>query len=110
MTIDPFSQEQARALVNLEQRYQVWMDCERTLHAMPYDLRRKQMAGRTYLYEIHDRSGNGKSLGPWSAENEGRFTAYHELKTATKARRETSRTALEESGSTLPSPARSDAG
>jgi len=98
MTIDPFSQEQARALVNLEQRYKVWMECEQSLQAMPYDLRRKQVAGHTYLYEIHDRSGNGKSLGPWSPENQARFAAYHDRKTATKARRDASRATLEESG------------
>jgi hypothetical protein len=98
VTIDPFSQEQARALVNLEQRYQVWMECERALFAMPYDLRRKQVAGRDYLYEVHDRGGNGKSLGRWSPENQARFVEYHELKRATKARRDTTRAALEESG------------
>jgi hypothetical protein len=98
MPVEPFSQEQARALVNLEQRYQVWMECERTLHAIPYDLRRKQVAGRDYLYEIYDRGGNGKSLGPWSPENQSRFAGYHALKTATKARRDTSHAALEESG------------
>jgi len=98
MTLDPFSQEQARALINLEQRYQAWMACERALFAMPYDLRRKQVAGRSYLYEIHDRGGNGRSLGPWSPENEARFAAYHERKPATKSRRDASRTMLEESG------------
>lgn len=97
-TVDPFSDEQARALVNLEQRYQVWMEAEQTLASLPYDLRRKEVGGRTYLYEIHDRGGNGKSLGPWSHENDTRFSTYHELKTETKARRDASREAVAETG------------
>ena len=36
----PLSDEQARNLVNLRQRYEVWIDAERELAAMPYDLRR----------------------------------------------------------------------
>jgi hypothetical protein len=98
MAVEAFSDEQARALVNLEQRYQVWMEAERTLQSMPYDLRRKLVDGRAYLYEIHDRSGNGKSLGPWSPENEARFEDYHQRKTIAKARREASRVALDEIG------------
>ena len=87
MTVEPFTDEQARALVNLEQRYQVWMEAEQILQALPYDLRRKSIAGRGYLYEIADRSGNGKSLGPWSSENEARFADYHRRKGEAKARR-----------------------
>jgi hypothetical protein len=70
MVVEPFSEEQARALVNLEQRYQVWIEAERALAALPYDLRRKEVGAKAYLYEITDRSGNGRSLGPWSAELE----------------------------------------
>ena len=98
MAVKPFSDEQARALVNLEQRYQVWMEAEQTLHALPYDLRRKLIDGRAYLYEINDRGGNGKSLGPWSPENEAKFSAYHDRKSTAKARRDASRVALDETG------------
>lgn len=98
MPFEPFSDEQARSLVNLEQRYQVWMEAEQTLQAMPYDLRRKEVAGRAYLYEIVDRSGNGKSLGPWSIENETTFADYHARKTQAKERRDASRPMLAESG------------
>lgn len=94
--IAPFSDEQARLLINLEQRYQVWMDALRSLTALPYDLRRKEIGGRSYLYEISDRSGNGTSLGPWSPENEARFSAYRAKKTAAKERRDISRAALDE--------------
>ena len=92
--VDPFSDEQTRTLVNLEQRYQVWMEAEQALHAMPYTLARKEVKGRSYLYEIIDRKGNGRSLGPWSPEHETRFDAYQEEKAAAKLRRDRSRVAL----------------
>jgi len=94
----PFTDEQARALVNLHQRYEVWMEAERVLAGLPYDLRRKEIGGRSYLYEISGRSGNGRSLGPWSPEHEARFLAYRDEKAAAKARRELSQDALGESG------------
>jgi len=94
--VQAFTDEQARVLVNLEQHYQVWIESERILAALPYDLRRKEVSGRSYLYEIHDRGGNGKSLGPWSDDNEGRFTAYHERKASAQARREASAPVLAE--------------
>ncbi len=94
----PFTDEQARALVNLNQRYEVWMEAERILADLPYDLRRKEVGGRSYLYEIADRSGNGTSLGPWSPEHEARFLAYRDEKAAAKTRRDLSQDALEESG------------
>lgn len=98
MTLTPFSDEQARALINLEQHYQVWIEAERALAQIPYDLRRKEMGGHAYLYEIFDRSGNGKSLGAWSKEQETRLTAYRKQKGQLKQRRDTSRRRLEETG------------
>jgi hypothetical protein len=82
---DPFSDEQARALVNLDH-----------LASLPYDLRRKEVGGRSYLYEIADRSGNGKSLGPWSPENEAKFDDYRQKKIAAKERWDASRKTLDE--------------
>ena len=94
--VEPFSDEQARTLINVEQRYQVWMEAERQLASLPYDLRRKNIGDRSYLYEIRDRTGNGVSLGAWSPENEARFLDYREKKTRTKERRDASRRTLEE--------------
>jgi hypothetical protein len=43
------------------------------LARMPYDLRIKTVSGKSYLYEIFDRSGNGKSLGRLTDELEEKF-------------------------------------
>lgn len=93
----PFSAEQARLLVNLRQRYEVWMDGERERAALPYDLRRKHIAGKDYLYRITDRGGNGKSLGPLTPEREAEFQAYHSRKQALKAQQAGLRETLAES-------------
>lgn len=95
--IQPFTAEQARALVNLRQRYEVWIEAERVLAALPYDLRRKSVNGYDYLYEIHDRGGNGTSLGRWDADRQARFEAYRAEKAAAKERRDGARDALAES-------------
>jgi len=94
--LKPFSDEQTRALVNLRQRYEVWRDTERALRALPYDLRRKRVGQYEYLYRIHDRSGNGTSLGRWDEEAQLRFEAYREDKAALKDRLGQSRAAVDE--------------
>ncbi|MFT4027405.1 MAG: GSU2403 family nucleotidyltransferase fold protein [Novosphingobium sp.] len=81
-----FSDEQARALINLRQYYETWRDAERASRALPYDLRRKTVDGREYLYEIADRSGNGKSLGRWDEALAERFASYRTEKAALKDR------------------------
>jgi hypothetical protein len=93
----PFSDEQSRLVVNLRQRYEVWMMAEQELATMPYDLRRKTVSGSTYLYEIRDRSGNGKSLGPMNEAREARFQEYHARKDVLKAQIKGLRPALAES-------------
>lgn len=98
MSVQPFSDEQLRTLVNLEQRYQVWIDAERALAALPYDLRRKEISGRAYLYEITGRDGNGRSLGPWSPQLERKLADYRSEKAAAKLRRDASRPLMEEAG------------
>ncbi len=94
--VEPFSDEQARNLVNLRQRYEVWIEADRTIEALPYDLRRKKVGDREYLYEVYDRGGNGKSLGAMTAENEDRLAAYRNAKFAMKERRSQSAKRLDE--------------
>lgn len=86
--IRPFSPEQERALINLRQRYDAWIDAERELLALPYDLRRKNVGEYEYLYEIHDRSGNGTSLRAWDDDKQRQFDEYRERKQSAKQRRE----------------------
>lgn len=76
VALTPFTNEQARLLVNLRQRYEVWMGAEQQRASLPYDLRRKTVAGHEYLYRIFDRGGNGQSLGPLTSAREAEFEAY----------------------------------
>jgi hypothetical protein len=92
----PFTDEQARVLVNLRQRYEVWRDAERAWRRLPYDLRRKRVGDYEYLYEIRDRSGNGTSLGRWNAEAEERLASYRAEKAALRERRDGALAATEE--------------
>jgi hypothetical protein len=96
--IRPYTDEQARALINLRQRYEVWIEAERALAALPYDLRRKTINGAAYLYEIKDRGGNGKSLGAWTETLAAKFEAYRAEKTGLKERIGNARGLLDESG------------
>jgi hypothetical protein len=98
MPVHAFTDEQSRTLINLAQRYGMWIEAERALAALPYDLRRKEVGGRAYLYEISDRGGNGRSLGPWSPELERRFTDFRQAKTTTRGRRDSGARALQETG------------
>lgn len=84
---EAFSHEQTRVLVNLAQQYEVWIEAERALADMPYDLRRKEVGGRSYLYEINDRGGNGRSLGPWSDAHAQTFETYKQAKADAKRRK-----------------------
>lgn len=95
--VTPFSEEQARTLINLEQRYEVWIEAERALLQLPYGMHRKTIGERAYLYEIRDRLGNGRSLGPWSAEQERRLAEYQARKAAAQERQRASRERLAES-------------
>lgn len=95
--LEPFSDEQLRSLINLRQRYAGWIENERALAAQPYDLRRKTVGGREYLYQIFDRSGNGRSLGAMTADRATRFEAYRAEKTSLKDRRAALAQAVDES-------------
>jgi hypothetical protein len=65
--------EALRLLANLEQRYAAWMDAERIL--VPGRLAWKSVSGTDYLYCIIDGRGNGRSLGPRSAETQAQWEA-----------------------------------
>src|SRR3546814_18151711 len=75
------------------------MKAECGLAKLPYGLARKEVSGRAYLYEIRDRKGNAKSLGPWSEAFAEKLDAYRHKKETLKARIAASKTTPEESAS-----------
>jgi len=99
MSFQPFSDEQARVVVNLDQAYHVWMDALRTLNDMPYNMRIKEVSGREYLYEVTDRRGSMKSKGPIDPEKQAEFDQYKTEKAEMKARLALSRETLAEQAS-----------
>jgi hypothetical protein len=92
----PFTDEETRVLVNLEQQYEVWIEAERALQALPYNVRWKTVSDKDYLYELLDRTGNGKSLGPRSPKTEEILEKYLEQKAAAATRRDESGARLAE--------------
>ena len=95
--VQPFTAEQERALVNMRQRYDAWIEAERALFAMPYDLKRKKIGDYAYLYEIFDRNGNGRSLGRMDPGKQVRLDDFKAAKSALKERRDGARDVLNES-------------
>jgi hypothetical protein len=74
----PFSEEQLRALVNLGQFYDHWVESTRERRKLPYGMQWKTIADREYLYAMRDRKGNGRSLGARSQDTEDRLGEYQE--------------------------------
>lgn len=99
MNFQPFSDEQARVIVNLDQAYQVWMEALRTLNEMPYNMRIKEISGREYLYEVTDRRGSMKSKGPLDPAKQSEFDQYKAEKAELKARLSHSKETLKEQAS-----------
>ena len=99
MNFKPFSDEQARVIVNLEQTYRVWMEALRALNEMPYNMRTKEVSGREYLYEVTDRRGSMKSKGPLDQEKQAEFDDYKAEKAELKERLSGSKDALKEQAS-----------
>ena len=91
-----FTDEQARALVNLRPRYEALIEAEAALAALPYNLVRKTVGGREYLYEAIDRLNNGKSLGPMRPELEQKLADYRSTKADQQGRRATASQLVQE--------------
>jgi hypothetical protein len=94
--IAPFSDEQLRTIINLEQHYEVWSEADRALSLLPYGFRWKSANGREYLYEMHDRRGNGKSHGLRSEETERFYCNYRARKEELVERRNRSSMTLDQ--------------
>ena len=95
MSFEAFTDEQARVAVNVAQSYVGWIEAERLLATLPYNLQIRTINSTRYLYEISDRRGNGRSLGRVDDEGQARFDDYQEDKAAAKAQRDGGREILE---------------
>lgn len=96
-THPPYSDEQQRVLINIEQRYDTWMAAERAATALAYGMKWAESSGKEYLYQVLDRIGNAKSLGPRSHETEAAMAKYTSSKTEINERRQASAQKLTES-------------
>jgi hypothetical protein len=94
--VRPFSDEQVRILINLQQQYDVWMSAERAAGALAYGMVWKHSGGRDYLAELIDRNGNAKGLGVRSAETEALYDGYVREKARLADRRRKSLAGLRE--------------
>lgn len=96
--VTPYSDEQARALINLRPRYEALIEAELELARLPYNLIRKRVGDREYLYEVIDRANNGKSLGPMSPALAERLANYQTTKRDLQHRRRTAQDLVAEIG------------
>lgn len=95
--LEVFTDEQSRVAINLAQQYQVWMDAKRRSAYLPYGMAWKTIRGRQYLYQLIDRAGNGKSLGPRSLSTEAVIDQYKVEKAAVQQRADLSAARMKES-------------
>lgn len=77
MSFQYFSPEMNRVRTNLSGYYAQWLDLRRSAANRSYGLKWKVVDGRRYLYEIFDRNGNGRSLGPESPELQSRYEKFN---------------------------------
>lgn len=82
-----FNAEQNRCAENMAMAYDAWIANERAWHQHRDRLSWKTVKGRDYLYRVVDRRGNGKSLGPRSAELEEFERGYSSRRDAAQAAR-----------------------
>lgn len=94
--VKPYSDEQRRTLINLDQHYQNWIEVERELATLPYGMKWATRSGQDYLYQVLDRSGNAKSLGPRSEQTEAQMELYTSTKSTLEERRKASAAKLAE--------------
>jgi hypothetical protein len=96
-SIEPFTEEQARVLINIEQHYDVWVQAERSLHGLPFGLLWRTEAGRDHLHEVLDESGNGRLIGERSPSTEAIYSTYMDVRQVGTERAATSIVKLDES-------------
>ena len=94
MDIREFDAEQLRVIANIAMQYDMFIETRRDFEALPYHLKWHTSAGREYLYEIRNARGDGRSLGPRSAETEATKASYDEQKERLRQRQAGAETTL----------------
>lgn len=92
----PLTNQQRLHLVNSEQLYENYRAALRHAAAHTYGMRWKTVRGVEYLFRDSDARGNGKSLGPRSAETEAILTSFLQGREAANERLAGIRAALDE--------------
>lgn len=92
----PLTNQQRLHLVNSEQLYENYRAALRHAVAHTYGMRWKTVRGVEYLFRDSDARGNGKSLGPRSAETEAILAAFLQGREAANERLAGIRAALDE--------------
>jgi len=73
-----------RVVIDLRDAYDATMALWRSIDEVEGRMAWKTVSGRDYLYHLHGRMGNGRSLGPRSQETERLCETFRAKKTATK--------------------------
>lgn len=84
--MQPLDHQQQLFMVESDQLYRAWLEAFNHARSYRYGMRWVSSKGRQYLLRLHDARGNGKSLGPRSAETEAVFAAFAEGKSRAQAR------------------------
>lgn len=92
----PLTNQQRLHLVNSEQLYENYRAALRHATAHTYGMRWKTVRGVEYLFRDSDARGNGKSLGPRSAETEAILASFLQGREAANERLAGIRAALDE--------------
>jgi hypothetical protein len=72
----PLSNQQRLNQVNTEQLFENYRSAQTHASSYTYGMRWKTVRNKDYLFKDRDRSGNGKSLGPRSAETEAVLASF----------------------------------
>ena len=86
MIFKELNDSQRRVFIDSTQLYEVYMDTYHKSRAYRGGMHWKKAKGHEYLFKTVDRYGNGKSLGPRSAETEKIYRHFHRAKGEMKDR------------------------
>lgn len=82
----PISHAQAKAVIDSEQLFSAVQDAATQYQSYQGGMHWKTVAGKDYLYRIHDRLGNGNSLGVKSDKTQEIYNTFTQRKALLKNR------------------------